>query len=152
MTFDWEGMLWRSYVSYVVSWHHIFTDGFSSPCVFKDGWERLLPCCGALQPNSCQSREDSGMKTALEVIVQLLSSTYEWHENHTAQLWAWRGLYLLNQWPSCHGYGCIDHEDCWPFQTTSGGPSRAIPRHLSNVIRTLMSMSFEPPVSDQRAR
>lgn len=148
-TFAWEGMLSRSSV---VSWHHTFTEGFSSPCVFKVcGEGRLLPFYEALQPNSCQSGEDRGMKTVLEVTVQLLSSMYEWHEYHTAHLWARWGLHILNQWPSCYGYGYIDHKDCWPCQADTGEPSRDISRHLSNFIRTLMPMSFEPSVSDQRA-
>lgn len=92
MTFGCEGMLSGSSV---VSWHHTFTGGFSSPCVFKVAG-RLLLFYRALQPNSCQSGEDRGMKTVLEVIVQLLTSMYKWHENHTVHLWVWHGLHILN--------------------------------------------------------
>lgn len=148
MTFVWEGMLSRSSV---VSWQHNFTEGFSSPCVFKVGGGRLLPLCWALQPNFCQSGEDSGTKTVLEFIVQPLSSMYEWHENHTAHLWAWWGLHILNQWPSCYGYGYKDHNNCWPCHADTGEPSGDMSRHLRNFIRTLMPMSFEPSLSDQRA-
>lgn len=122
------------------------------PLCFQGGWgeatafllspaTKLLPIWGG------QWHEDSlgGYSPTAEQHVWVTWKSY----SPSSQ--AWWGLHILNQWSSCYGYVYTDHKNCWPCQADTGEPSGDISRHLSNFIRTLIPMSFEPSVSDQRA-